>query len=107
MDTPETKMDLSTMEACVEHGARVFEAVETKLDKLAKQIESLDAVLVAANSLRMMGALQTMKMRADGNAAIGRLADAKALIARLHIEATEIAVKNGKDLPVILGGGGR
>jgi hypothetical protein len=95
------------MPEVVEKGAQLFENIENKAKQLREKTGGLATIFATANSLGMMGALQTQRMIADVGVAEGHLANFLALIMRLHVEATQIAQDNGVDIPVVAGGGPR
>lgn len=100
-------MALDTMNGCVEEGAEVFAQIEARTQKAQQWAMKLVPIFEAANGLGMMGALQTGKMKAQAREIAGLAAQAERLTWELHREATDIAIANGVDLPVIAGGGSR
>lgn len=97
----------ATPEAAVEEGAAIFAQVEARLQKAQQWAGKLVPIFEAANDHGMMGGLQAGKMKAKARAIAGLAAQAEVLAWELHREATDIAVANGVDMPIIAGGGPR
>lgn len=94
------------MRQIVEDGARYFEDIETKLEKMHRRITELAPTWEKANAAGMMGMLETGELVNETLAIAGLIADANARVYRLHRRGTDIAEKNGVDIPTTRGGGG-
>jgi hypothetical protein len=102
------------MRRIVKKGVDTFALVEDRLQKLQVDGQSFLPLFDKAREAGMMGLLQASRMKADAKVALGRLAEAEAIIFALHREATDIAIAHGVDqVPdggggvVVLGGGPR
>lgn len=94
------------MDTIVTDGVVAFAEAEQRLEKAARKAAALQDIFVRANDAGMMGLLQTNEMRAKARAAAGLVAQAEVIVAALHREATDIAIRNGVDVPQPRSGGG-
>lgn len=94
------------MKNIVNEGVVAFADAEQRAEKAAAKVLALQAIFRAGNEAGMMGLLQTNAMCAKARAAAGFIAHAEAIVAELHIEATNIAIKCGCDVPEPRSGGG-
>ena len=106
MNDVTTADNTADMNRVVEDGARFFEDIEMKLTRQHDRILQLAPVWQEANSLGMMGMLETGELVNETRAIAGLLAEALARTFRLHQRGTAIAVKMNCDIPVPMGGGG-
>ena len=100
-------VDLSTPEKTVAQGARVMETAEATAAKLRVTIAKLVPVIEAGKGFGWVGKLKAGELAAEAFAIAGLAAEAEARLYRLHQACTEIADKNGVDLPQPQGGGDR
>lgn len=100
-------VDLSTPAKAVEHGARVMEKAEGEVAKLRETVPKLADVIEAGRGFGWVGDLEAGEMTADALAIAGLAAEVERRLYALHRRCTDIAKKNGVDLPQRKGGGNR
>lgn len=98
--------NLSTKELAVEHGARIFDAVEPDIEKAHDRLLGMVDVIAAGRDLDMMGALATGRLKGQAMEAAGSLGVALRQIYQLHRDLTDIAIENEVDPPQPRDGGG-
>lgn len=100
-------VDLSTPQKAVEQGARVMEKAEGEVAKLRDTVPKLIPVIEAGRGFGWVGYLEAGELKAEARAIAGLAAEVERRLFSLHRRCTDIAQKNGVDLPQPRGGGDR
>lgn len=88
-------------------GAKLFDTVETNLDRAHQGILKLVKTIEDGRGALMVGALETGMLKGEARAIAGKVGEAYHAVYALHRKLTDIAIKNEADLPQPRGGGDR
>lgn len=100
-------LTMAEKQEVVQSAAKLFEAVETNLDRSHAGLTKLVKVIDDGRGALMVGALESGELRGEARALAGKVAEVSKLVYLFHKRLTDIAIKNDADLPQPRGGGDR
>lgn len=100
-------LTMAEKQEVVQSAAKLFEAVETNLDRSHSGMLKLVKTILDGHGAQMVGALEAGELKSEARAIAGDIASATKRVYLLHKRLTDIAIKNDADVPQPRGGGTR
>lgn len=100
-------LTMAEMQEVVNAGAKMAEAVETNLDRAHAGVLKMVKVIKDGRGASMVGALEAGELTGEAHSIAGMIGEAQKRFYLLHRRLTDIAIKNGVDVPQPRDGGGR